>query len=557
MILLQNDIETPSFFWSRLLPLGVTQANNTIKVENPDAEFPMPTVLDVPVFSEDGEGNIDILFYTIDRQLINYTKYGEGKTGSINGKTRHYKITRLKEPKQSDRKYLFPRTEGTSLKEGDATTFPFFPPALCDKFATGEKITTLYLTEGAFKAWKAGIVGLDCVGLTSITHYANKSKELHYDLQRLIKTCKVENIVILWDGDCLAVSKNDLADRKDLTRRPKGFFNAAKKIRELVSKIDAKQKPLVWFAHVKSDAFEGNPKGLDDMLICAEEKGKLDSVVRDAEGLCQHERPSYFFTKHYIHDTTAKLYEYFGLKDVTVFFGRHESTIGTTEFFYHNDQYKYNDDKNELQLLAPGWAKNLQWIGDDFFEENMIPGAIQDRRKLLPRKETTLKKLYGEDFLRYIKDKHCVSFCNVPNHFNYEQIVERPDGGKFYNRYFPFKHVPTEGGSCDTILNFTKHIFGDVEIKHNDNALRSYEMGLDYIQLLLTQPTQILPVLCFYSPENNTGKSTFTSFLIRLFGDNALQIGNRSSMSNMPTKFWRYVKKPCLSANGMPSASKR
>ena len=65
-----------------------------------------------------------------------------------------------------------------------------------------------------------------------------------------------------------------------------------------------------------------------------------------------------------------------------------------------------------------------------------------------------------------------------------------------------------------TIESMLKHIFGD-----------QYEMGLDYLQLLYTKPTQILPVLCLVSKENHTGKTTFLDFLEMLFKGNTAIIG--------------------------------
>lgn len=526
-----------NFYHTRLAPLGVTNENNRIRLENPDYEAPMPQFFDAPCFSEDKEGNIVINFWTIDRQLINYTKVGDGKTSHLNASVRPYKLLRLREPK-GDMKYRFPSSDGTTLGKEQSATYPWFAPALCDAYENATKIETLYITEGCFKAWKACLLGIPCIGLTSITHYADNTKQLHSDIVRLIDKCDVENVVILWDGDCLNISKKDLAERTNLARRPYGFFAAAKKLRDHLRGLQ--NAPSVWLGHVKSETFEDKPKGLDDLLIAAEKKGNPESVVDDAKSLCKHEKKSFFFIKFDITNQTQTLVEYFRLEKTAdgadAFYRRHAMQIGQSEFFYFYDQYKYMEEDNELKLLAPGWAQTIEWIGDEFFELKIVPGARQERRVLIPRKEGTLKKLYGDSVLRFVRDKHCVAFCNVPNHFNYQQIIERPDGGKFYNRYFPFRYAPAEG-NCPTVLNFVKHIFGDQEIEHNGRKIRNWELGLDYIQLLLTKPTQMLPVLCLYSPENATGKSTFTNFLIRMFGDNALQVGNADLQSDFNEQY--------------------
>jgi hypothetical protein len=517
-----------SFFNQRMLPLGLTDDNNYFEVKDEEAEFPRPSTYKIKVFSEDEAGNILIVYWTIQGELITYVKMGDGKTSHLNGKVKNYTIKRLKEPK-GDMKYQMPTGQGTH---------PWFPPALVEKFKKGERIETLYLTEGVFKAWRAQLDGVDMVGLTSITHYMDsETRGIHSDIAKLIEVCEVQNVVILWDGDCLNISEKDLTRRDPITRRPKGFFNAAKKISQLIAKIKFKKTrhhPSVFFMHPKSDMMPNKPKGIDDVLIEPELQDKKPAILHDLKAIKEE---GYWFYKANITESTQGLWRYFALDDAKVFFQRHELKIGVNEWYFHDDKYKYNDEKNELELLVPGWATSIRWIGDDFFVERLIPGASTDRRKLIPIKATTLKQLYGNDYMNYIRQGHHVAFCNVPNHFDYEQVIIKEDK-KFYNRYFPFRHVPAEGRYPKT-LEFIKHIFGDYDVNHapTGNKIKSWELGLDYIQLLLCHPTQILPVLCLYSPENNTGKSTFGKLLLSLFGDNAVLISNHDLQSEFNDTF--------------------
>jgi hypothetical protein len=55
-----------------------------------------------------------------------------------------------------------------------------------------------------------------------------------------------------------------------------------------------------------------------------------------------------------------------------------------------------------------------------------------------------------------------------------------------------------------------EHIFGE-----------QIELGLDYLQILYSRPTQMLPILLLVSNERNTGKTTFQRFLKMIFGKNA------------------------------------
>jgi hypothetical protein len=177
--------------------------------------------------------------------------------------------------------------------------------------------------------------------------------------------------------------------------------------------------------HIKSEIYDSRPKGLDDLLIDAEEKGQVDRVVQDAFRL---DKNGPFFFKMNITRSTDKLYRYFALKDAEVFYKIHMEKIGENDFYFHGDLYRYNEEQNELELLAPRWAQNLRWIGDEFFMDIIEPSARGDQRILKKYKKDTLKEKYGRDFIKYLK--HFSGFCNVPNHFNYEQVLER-DGNHF------------------------------------------------------------------------------------------------------------------------------
>ena len=190
-----------SYYQIRMSELGVTDHNNLIELSDPEADFPRVAQLTKPIFSEDKDGNIVILYYTLDRELITYVQKGEGKTAHINAKERYYVQKRLKEPK-GDNKYVLPKGQ---------PTYPFLPMPIVEKWERKETIETLILTEGSFKAFKGAMCGLDIIGFPSITCYKNKETgRLHRDIERIIQDCKVQNLVILWDGDCRNISANDL-----------------------------------------------------------------------------------------------------------------------------------------------------------------------------------------------------------------------------------------------------------------------------------------------------------------------------------------------------------
>ncbi|WP_439585196.1 primase-helicase family protein [Dyadobacter bucti] len=124
-----------------------------------------------------------------------------------------------------------------------------------------------------------------------------------------------------------------------------------------------------------------------------------------------------------------------------------------------------------------------------------------------------IKADYGRDFVSEIPKLH--GFCLFPDHFGFQQVV-----GKFYNLYHPFEHE-AKAGKCKTCQEFVRHIFGD-----------QYELGLDYLTLLLKNPLQKLPILCLVSRERSTGKTTFLNFLKSIFGRNMTVNTNEEFSSN-------------------------
>lgn len=508
-----------AYFNQRMKELGVTEENNKITLFNPEAEPPMPKLFDTKIFWYDREGNITIKYYTIDGEIIIY--YNDK---AKNPKPLDYFTTRLREPK-GDMKYKMPYGEKPK---------PWFHPITMKAFKEKEKIEILYLTEGVFKSWAAGQVGLHVVGLSSITHYADGEGSLHRDIVRLIETCDVDKVCVLWDGDCLNVSLKDIKRREEASRRPYGFYNAARKIRKLVLKAEyskTRSNPRIYFAHIRSETLDGSPKGLDDFLIAAEQQGKLRKVLGDLKRL--DDKGPYFY-RNEITTTTDTLFKYFALdkSDPEKFYNRHSIIIGEEDFYFRDNHYKYDEADNELRMLQPGWAKTIYWVGDDFYEEIEVPSAAAglNQRELVGRKKETLSARHGKSFVNFLK--YYYAFVNVPNHFDYERIIEI-DNKEFLNKYFPFPHIP-EKGNWPNIENFLKHIFSERIVVHpkTQQEIPNWHLALDYLQLLLMNPTQLLPILILYSPENQTGKSTFGELCYKIFGDNVIFISNSDLQSD-------------------------
>jgi len=489
--------ENKSYLETRVYDtMGVTPEQNKVDLYTVD-RYDSEVKVSMPIFSSDKDDNIDILVYTIDRRLIRYDHpNADPEHNNINNnREQYFKITRLKEPKDPDMKYRIPKGVGT---------YPFWPPMLIDMYESDKEVDTLILTEGYFKAHMASLHGFPVVGLSSIHHYADKkTKQIHPDIIKFILKKKVKKVVMLYDGDCLNISTKDMQNGNDLSRRPNLFFQSMLKIRELLSDYDV----TIYFSHVLSERIHNHPKGLDDVLL--EMKGKESVALED---LMMLGLPGQIFYRLNVSTQLKKLQGYFNLNGVQQFFDAWSDFIGTREFQYFGTKYKVveKDGKRELQKTVPKEAKNFMRVGDEYYELVEVPTILGDdevETKLMKRAKSTIKDDFGADIFKNIPKYK--AFTNMPSHTNYQQVIRN-----CYNKYAPFTHDAVEGDWSVTKM-FLEHIFGE-----------HYEYGLDYIQILYQHPTQILPILCLVSKDNQTGKTTFLDFLKLIFGENACKVGN-------------------------------
>ncbi len=499
-----NKTSYGEYFTKRIInELGVDENLNTI-----DLYGYMDRKYQDKIFSEDDFGNIKILVYSLYRRAIVYDHPGASplKPNINNNREQTYYITRLKEPlidkNGKEKKYHIPKGAGT---------FPFFPPGLIEKFENKVPIKTLILTEGFFKAFKGCMHNIDVVGLSSITHYRNKkTKTLHPEILELIKVCKVQNVIILYDGDCLNISEKAIENNDDLYKRPGGFYSSARSIQELLKDYEIN----IYFSHIISANHPENPKGLDDILIL--HRGEEWKLAKD---ISLFSKPGKYFYKLDISHSTHKLRKYFQINTPDDFYSFHEETIKDRKFIYNGTQYCWDNENEKLKIVIPAAARNYFRVGDSYYEFVEVPNKFQSlERRFERRLKSTIIDDHGKRFLDHVPKYK--SFCNVPDHNNFHLVINN-----CFNIYAPFGHEPEEG-NCDITLNFIKHIFNE-----------QMELGLDYIQLLFQKPTQILPILCLVSKENHTGKTTFAKYLKEIFTQNVTIVGNDELSASFNTTY--------------------
>lgn len=492
----------------------------------------------VPLFRSDSEDNIEITVCTLDREQIpleRTTELSKTEQASDNKKDPGvYKLIRLN-PKNitgDGGKYKCPN------KAQSERQYPYFSPQLIAKWENREYIETLVITEGYFKAFKACRCGADVVGIGGITMFSDSSTGgIHRDVKRLVADCGVKHLVFLHDGDCTDISEKALQavdsngqPQKDLTERPRNFKQSVDKF----YKLHHAELPGVtlWWYYVNSDAIPGHPKGLDDLLVALPEQ--TERIIYDLQN---PEQISPYFNKLKVSTERQRLNERFFLDSAKSFYSRHKEQIGEKSFLFFGTIYRWNKVKMELDEIMSRDLMVLKRIGSGWYKEVKKPtlghdaaGNMLYAEVLTPWSRQNITDDFGKDVIS--KLARYDGFINMPSHDNYQKVI-----GNFYNLYKPLAHKPSDEDlhriGWKTIRSTMEHIFGQ------DNRGRGlqpgmegydpdsqYEIGMDYVQLLYTKPTQNLPILCLVSTERGTGKTSFLDMLQVMFGENTVIVGN-------------------------------
>lgn len=569
-----------SYFNERMLKLGWTPELNTFR----SSQWSSVKGVMVPakpgtaehlkwkheLFDADAEGNIVINYYQIHGAPASYLKKG-------NVHPTNYAQKRLRTPwtdeKGKSHKYDIPKGAGVP---------PWFPPNVISAFEEAREIDTLFLTEGALKAWMGSVAGLYVVGLVSISTQKDKTTgAMHEDVLRLIRRCKPKNVVWLMDGDCRDLPKGWISQEDkevDLATRHNSMFAACHRTRELLKTVKEEVQFELYFMQVNSESLTlpdrtVGPKGMDDLFVAygdlkaeearpmaslhipgsgqwteeqrAEETAKyaeaarrdawLD-VAKDAVTMSANQR---FFMRVPM-ERMGKVKDHFHIENATDFYNFYLKERWPKEaFVWNGTKYKWDEAKKELLVEVPAHAKKYARIGTKYYRMVTVPnqfGHLRDRLDDWDR--VSIKEDHGDNFLVHIPKY--LSFCNVPDHVNFQQIIHG-----CWNLYSPLPIAPAEEeGDWSTTEKFLKHIFGEQEVTFvhptSTNAdgspktmsFSTFEMGLDYLQILYTNPTQKLPILCLTSEDRGTGKTTFGNWLCDWMGNNAMMAGNDDLVSD-------------------------
>lgn len=480
-------------------------------------------------------GDLMINFFDLYGHPYKYKRVNSKKA------TKYYFTVRLQDPIKvdgDDKKYHLPY--------GADTTRPYIPNGIIEKFNKAAKwkidsyrqkdedipkknpgrIETLVLTEGAKKAWYADVLGMDIIGFNSITHYKNKTTgTMHPEILDVIEACDVDNVIMLYDGDCKNISLNAFNEEKDISKRPLSFFNSMRSIKNLLQHvIDERNGAFrLYFSAIKSDEIEGGPKGLDDLLMSFESNKDKVNAISDLVNL---NKKCILYDRLDVTNHVGKLQRYLSINNVETFAETHADIIKQRPFKFRGSNWKWDDSQESggrWVVVVPRDAKRYLRIGDDYHERVTKPNVDGTLSEVIERRsKATIRDDHGKDIFEHIEKYP--TFCIHPSHVDYQQIVHN-----CYNLYYPFDHTPAEQAEPEDYEHITalfKHIFQD-----------HYEIGLDYVQILYQKPHEKLPILILVSEEQGTGKSTFFFLLKDLFTNNMAVVGNED-LSNDFNGHW-------------------
>ncbi|MCZ8353936.1 MAG: DUF5906 domain-containing protein [Cyclobacteriaceae bacterium] len=527
---MSNKEKDTTYLNQRLADLRITpELNSFVRVRNHQGNSSEPIIEEkaMDIFDADDQGNIIINYFNLNRD--SYTWKPENAT------RKSFIRKRLRIPKE-DQKYH---------QEKGSPQFPFFTPGIIEKYQLAKakpdadpdagNIENLVLVEGEFKAFAGYMAGIDVIGIPSIHGFYNGDVrgKLHEDIQEVIITCKVKNIIYLVDADLLTIKWEA---NKDLAKRIESFYAAIKLFREsLELLIQNPDVPItnVYFMHVASKFAKEDAKGLDDLLCKNPDKGK--DIVAD---LMQFQFANKFFSGYIVNDPNKdlqKIRNYLGLTDEQAFYKTYREFIGSRSFMFRKKHYTYNVEDDKVVFEKHADADLYMRVGSDWIK--IVKRADKFGKmheELKPWSIAEINRDYkigkSADFFISQLQKYD-DFCNEPNWTpEYKRVHNN-----CYNLCAPLTWDPKEGSFLNT-YTLLKHLFqGNGSISFNENGLPIEENAiigdpftiiLDWLTILLRHPKHMLPVPILVSKENGTGKSTFLKWLNIIFGSNMVILGN-------------------------------
>ena len=154
--------------------------------------------------------------------------------------------------------------------------FTYMTPGIVNRYRLSEKIKTLFIVEGEIKALSGDVLGLPIIGIGGIQNIKDKENNtIDEYIELLVKRCRPDNVVLLFDADLLDVT---YAEDKDLSTRLQNFCSAVMNFMEYMKPLDVD----LYFSHI-AVKYSETAKGLDDLIATLKpaQKKKLVDELND------------------------------------------------------------------------------------------------------------------------------------------------------------------------------------------------------------------------------------------------------------------------------------
>lgn len=282
--------------------------------------------------------DVIISYYDLDGMPVMYDRQLSKKRNNTERKE-YYRVRWQFPDEHLDKdgkpfKYKSPAGSGTPI---------YIPEKIRESFRKKEEIQRLYIQEGEKKAEKACKHGIPSIAISGIQNLGYKGT-FPEDLIRIITTCKVKEVALIFDSDWDDISQT-LRINDDVAKRPYNFFYATKNYKEYMRTLLNRELYVeIFVGHIKKN--DSGDKGLDDLLANTLH-GKEDSLSQDLEYACNDKNGQGLYVEMFKITTTTdqKIKELWCLHSHEAFASRHkEVLINLPEFKFGRYKWKFDED---------------------------------------------------------------------------------------------------------------------------------------------------------------------------------------------------------------------
>ena len=339
-----------SFCSQMLESSGLTGEDVTARVKLDEGQDGFQTVRTFQKGSLDERYNIDpegddmiIKYFDLDGNPCTFT----AKSGHQTVEREYFRV-----------RFQFPDAhtdkQGKSMKYRSpygAPVFIYYPERIREIYRKKEQLDVLYIQEGEKKAGKACKHGILSVAISGIQNIGYKGK-LPAELVKLIRECKVKEVVFLMDSDLHDITKT-LREDDPVERRPKNFFYAVKNYKEYMSSLRNQNIELeIYYGHVLKN--QAQDKGIDDLLTNSL-KGREDDLLKDILEAKNEKSGTGQYVQLYKITTTndAKILTQFDLQSPKTFCEKHREELkALAKFTAFGREWRFSED-GKLESAQP------------------------------------------------------------------------------------------------------------------------------------------------------------------------------------------------------------